>query len=194
VQTFRFTIASLSVAVAVVALDAAWVKYVMTGRSVFGFAAAGADCGLFLTANVLPFALRAALTRRGEQRQYYAGFVAGGFAAALAFTCCTRLAPEVVWGVAVATLGPVWDLLFEWVPNGTVFRVACMMLFLAAGLGAPQLVVALACGSRARRVFRRRHALRCKRVGGAPGGNAPGDGRSDCEHPVTPREWLFDAI
>src|SRR5271163_2388700 len=74
-KPFRYTIASLWVAAAVVALDIVWLRYMLTAhRSVFGFFAEGADLGIFLMANVLPFGLYPMLHRGGERRRFLVGF------------------------------------------------------------------------------------------------------------------------
>jgi len=67
-RSIRFSIASLTVAVAVVALDIVCLKYLLvTHRSIFGFAVEGMDMGLFLMASVLPFGFYLMLTRGGEE-------------------------------------------------------------------------------------------------------------------------------
>lgn len=192
---FRFTIASLLVAVAVVALDTMWIKYLLTThRSALGFAVEGADCGLFLMANVLPFGLYAMLSGSGDRR-FLIGFVAGGLAAALAFACCTWLAPDAVRRVAGAALDPLWNLLFDWVPNGTIGGLVAMMLFLTAGLGAPQLLIASACGLQARRVFRRHHSNGHRPADEAPTGIAPGGGdRTTSERSLVPSGCVVVAV
>jgi len=192
---FRFTIASLLVAVAVVALDTVWIKHLLTThRSALGFAVEGADCGLFLMANVLPFGLCAILSGRGDRR-FFLGFVVGGLAAALAFASCTWLAPDAVRTVAGAALDPVWNLLLGWVPNGTIGGLVAMMLFLAAGLGAPQLLIASACGIQARRVFRRYHPDGPRPGDEAPTGIAPGGGdRTASERSLVPSGRVVVAV
>ena len=158
-KPFRYTIASLWVAAAVVALDIVWLRYMFTAhRSVFGFFAEGADLGIFLMANVLPFGLYPMLHCGGERRRFLVGFEVGGLAATLTFASCMRLAPDAVTGLASVTLDPIWSLLFGWVPNGTIEGLVIDMTFLAAGVGAPQLLIAIACGIRARRLLRRRGA------------------------------------
>jgi hypothetical protein len=155
-KPFRFTIASLSVAVAVVGLDIVWFKYLLTRhRSAFGFGPEGYDLGIFLMANVLPFGLHPMLVRRGERR-FLIGFEVGGLAAALTYACCTWLAPDAVSKVTSFILDPVWDLLFGRVENGTIEGFVIYVVFLTVGLGVPQLFVAIVCGIQARRIFRRR--------------------------------------
>jgi hypothetical protein len=158
-KPFRYTIASLWVAAAVVALDVVWLRYMFTAhRSVFGFFAEGADLGLFLMVNVLPFGLYVMLHRGGERRRFLVGFEAGGLASALAFAACMRLAPDATWGLASVTLDPVWNLLFGWVRNRTIEGLVIYMIVLTAGLGAPQILIAIACGIGTRRFFRLRGA------------------------------------
>ncbi len=155
-RSFRFTIASLLVAVAVVALDIVWLKSLMTTqRSIFGFAAQGMDMGLFLMANVLPFGLYPMLSRRGEARRFLIGFEVGGLAAALAYACCAWNAPDALDRAAHFILDPVWNLLFGWVGNKGIAALLIMMGFLITGLGAPQLLVAVVFGIRARRSYNR---------------------------------------
>jgi hypothetical protein len=187
-KPFRYTIASLSVVVAVVGLDIVWIRYMLTAhRSVFGFFAEGADLGIFLMANVLPFGLYPMLYRRGEQRWFLVGFEGGGLAAALTLAGCMWLAPGVVMSVASVTLDPVWNLLFGWVRNGTIVGLVIYMIFVTAGFGAPQLLIAFACGLRARRIFRRRSASAA--ADRTPTGIAPDD-RAAHERSVVPSMGL----
>jgi hypothetical protein len=156
-KPFRFTIASLSIAVAVVGLDTVWLKYMLTNHSsAFGFVAEGADLGILLMANVLPFGLHPMLVRRGERRRFLIGFEVGGLAAALTYACCTWLAPDAVLRVASFILDPVWDLLFGWVRTDTIEGFVIDVVFLTVGFGVPQLFVAIVCGIQARRIFSRR--------------------------------------
>lgn len=137
-KPFRYTIASLWVAAAVVALDIVWLRYMLTAhRSVFGFFAELADLGIFLMANVLPFGLYPMLHRGGERRRFLVGFEAGGLAAALTFAACMRLAPDAVTGLASVSLDAVWNVLFGWVRNGTIEGLVIYMIFLTAGFGTP---------------------------------------------------------
>jgi hypothetical protein len=155
-RSIRFTIASLIVAVAVVALDIVWLKSLMTThRSVFGFAVEGLDMGLFLMANVLPFGLYAMLSRRGEGRRYLVGFEVGGLAATLAYAGWAWLAPGALDKTAHFIFDPVWYLLFGWVGNKGILALVIMLVFLIVGLGAPQLLVAVLFGVRARRSYNR---------------------------------------
>jgi hypothetical protein len=196
-KSFRYTIASLWVAMAVVSLDIVWINYLLTGhRSAFGFIAEGADMGIFLMANVLPFGVYPILYRRGERRWFLVGFEVGGLAAALAYACCTRLAPDAVWRVASVTLGPVWNLLFGWVNNGTIEGLVITMVFLTLGFGAPQLLIAYTCGIQARRIFRQRGdsaAAGPKPAAEAPAGIAHGD-QAACERSVVPSVSLIRVI
>jgi hypothetical protein len=153
---WRFTIASLSVAVVVVGLDLVWIKHLLTAhRSAFGFVAEGWDMGLFLMANVLPFGIYPMFTRRGERRRFLVGFEAGGLSAMLAYACCSRLAPGGVERVIHAFLDPPWDLLFGRLQHG-IGELVITLVFLAIGIGFPQLLVALACGKLAGRGLGRR--------------------------------------
>jgi hypothetical protein len=150
-RSFRFTIASLSVAVAVVALDIIWIKSLLaTHHSIFGFAVEGLDMGLFLMATVLPFGVPPMLSQRGEARRYWVGFEVGGLAAALAYVGCARLAPDALQATVHVILDPVWNLFFGWVRNNTIEGMVVMMGFLVTGLGAPQLLVAVLFGIQVR--------------------------------------------
>jgi hypothetical protein len=151
-RSFRFTIASLSIAVALVALDIVWIKSLLTThRSIFGFAVEGLDMGLFLMATVLPFGLRPMLTRRGEGRRFWVRFEVGGLAAALAYAAYARLAPDALQATAHVILEPIWNLLFGWVRNDGIVGLVITMGFLITGLGAPQLLVAVLFGIGVRR-------------------------------------------
>lgn len=155
-RPWLFSIASLSVAVAVVSLDLVWIKFLLTAhRSAFGFVVEGLDAGIFLMVNVLPFGLYPMFTRRGERRRFLVGFEAGGLAAMLAYACFTRLAPSGTEWVIHAFLDPPWDLLFGRLQHG-IGELVITMLFLATAIGAPQLLVAIVCGILARRGLGRR--------------------------------------
>lgn len=155
-RPIRFTIASLTVAVAVVGLDIVWLKSLWTThRSMFGFAVEGLDMGLFLMANILPFGLYPMLSRRGERRRFLAGFEVGGWAAVLASAGWAWLAPSSLERTARFILDPVWNLLFGWVRNNSIEGLVIMMSFLIIGLGIPQLLFAVLFGVRARRSFNR---------------------------------------
>jgi hypothetical protein len=155
-RSIRFSIASLTVAVAVVALDIVWLKSLLvTQRSIFGFAIEGMDMGLFLMASVLPFGIYPMLTRGGEERRFLVGFEVGGLAAALAYAVCAWLAPDALDRTAHFILDPIWNLLFGWVGNKGILALLMMMGFLITGLGAPQILVAVLIGIRARRSYKR---------------------------------------
>jgi hypothetical protein len=196
-KPFRYTIASLWVAAAVVALDILWLRYMLTAhRSVFGFIAEGADLSIFLMANVLPFGLYPMLHRGGERRRFLVGFEVGGLAAALTFAACVRLAPDAVTRLASVILDPVWNLLFGWVRNGTIQGLLIYMAFLTAGFGAPQLLIAIACGIRAQRLFRRRGAAAVAdrgAVDAATTGIADSD-RPACAKSIVPSRGLIGVI
>ena len=71
---FRFSIATLAVVVAVVAIDIVWFRTILrTHRSALGFAAEGYDSGLFLMAHVLPFGLYPMIHRRGAANDSWSG-------------------------------------------------------------------------------------------------------------------------
>jgi len=196
-KPFRYTIASLWVAAAVVALDIVWLRYMLTAhRSVFGFFAEGADLGIFLMANVLPFGLYPMLHRGGERRRFLVGFEVGGLAAALTFAACMRLAPDALTGLASVPLDAVWNVLFGWVRNGTIEGLVIDTIFLTAGLGAPQLLIAIACGILARHLFRRRGASAVadrRAADAATTGIAPDD-RPACAKSIVPSLGLSVVI
>ncbi len=197
-NSFRFTIASLAVAVAVVALDIVWVKSLLaTHRSIFGFAVEGMDMGLFLMASVLPFGLYPMLSRRGERRWFLVGFEVGGLAAALGYASCAWLAPDALDRTAHFMLGPVWNLLFGWwVRNDTIEGLVMTMGFLIAGLGAPQLLVAVLFGVWVRRSYNRGDCTASadsRPADAVPTGIAPCD-QAASETAVLPRVCLIGMI
>lgn len=149
---FRFSIATLAVVVALVAIDIVWIRTLFsTHRSLFGFTADGYDSGLFLMANVLPFGLYPMILRSGAEQRFLLGFEVGGLAAALGYACFAWLAPETLRVTASVLLDPIWNLCFGWLPNGTLEYLVVFDIFSTLGLGIPQLLTAVACGVLMRR-------------------------------------------
>jgi hypothetical protein len=151
---FRFSIATFAVVVALVAIDIVWIRTVfIRHRSVFGFMREGYDIGLFLMAHVLPFGLYPMIHRRGPGKRFLIGFETGGLAAALGYAGFAWFAPEKLLAAASVPMDPIWNLCFGWLSNGTLEYVITLVVFLALGLGFPQLLIALACGILVRRGF-----------------------------------------
>jgi hypothetical protein len=171
---FRFSIATFAVVVALVAIDLVWMRAIFTTqRSVFGFAKEGYDVGLFLMAHVLPFGLYPMIRRRGAEQGFLIGFEAGGVMAALGYAAFAWIAPDALSAVASPPLDAIWNLCFSWLVNGTLEHIIVFVLFLALGLGGPQLLIALVCGILIRRRFERRCTVvtdsrRCSEVEGPP--------------------------
>ena len=176
---FRFSIATSAVVVALVAIDIVWIRTVfVTHRSVFGFIREGYDIGLYLIAHVLPFGLYPMIHRRGPQQRFLIGFEAGGLAAALGYAGFAWIAPETLRVAISLPFEPIWNLCFGWLSNGTLEYIIILVVFLALGLGFPQLLTAVACG-----FLVRRGSERCYPVvtSGRPGGVAE-------ESPETPNK------
>jgi hypothetical protein len=143
----RFSIATVAVVVALVAIDIVWIRIVfIKNRSVFGFIREGYDTGLFLMAHVLPFGLYPMIHRRGPVQRFLIGFEAGGLAAALGYAGFAWIAPEKLSLAFFLPMEPIWNLCFGWLSNGTLEFMIIFTLFLALGLGFPQLLPAVACG------------------------------------------------
>jgi hypothetical protein len=157
---FRFSIATLAVVVALVAIDIVWIRTVfVTHRSAFGFNKEGYDWGLYLMAHVLPFGLYPMIHRRGPEQRFLIGFEAGGLAAALGYAVFAWIAPDKLWLAFSVPMEPIWNLCFGWLSNGTLEYVIILVVFLALGLGFPQLLTAVACG-----ILVRRGSARCDPV------------------------------
>ncbi len=167
---FRFSIATLAVVVALVAIDIAWIRTVfIRHHSVFGFIREGYDLGLFLMAHILPFGLYPMIHRRGPGQRFLIGFEAGGLAAALGYAGFAWIAPEGLLAAFSVPMDPIWNLCSRWLSNGTLEYAIIMTLYLALGLGFPQLIIAVACG-----ILVRRGTARCYPVvtSGRPIGGA----------------------
>ena len=178
---FRFSIASLAVVVALVAIDIVWIRTIFTThRSIFGFTAEGYDAGLFLMANVLPFGFYPMIYRRGAAQRFVVGFEVGGLAAALGYAVFAWIAPETLREATSMPLEPIWDLCSGWLSNGTLKYLIIFAIFLAVGLGIPQLLAAVACGILIRRGCERRCKVveDSRRGGEAEGSTEISDERS----------------
>jgi hypothetical protein len=184
---FRFSIATLAVVVAVVAIDIIWFRTIFgRHRSAFGFAAEGYDTGLFVMAHVLPFGLYPMIHRRGAQQRFLIGFEVGGLAAALGYAGFAWIAPETLSVATFVPFEPIWNLCFGWLSNGTLEFFITFVIVLALWSGIPQLLTAVVCGI----LIRRRCERRCTLVkvpsrGGAPESSpeAPGERSTRTEPP-----------
>jgi hypothetical protein len=182
---FRFSIATLAVVVALVAIDIVWIRRIFsTHRSVFRFTAEGYDSGLFLMVNVLPFGIYPMIRRRGAERRFLIGFEVGGLAAVVGYAGFARIAPETLRLAASVPLEPIWKLCFGWLSNGTLQYVIIYIIFLALGLGIPQLLAAVACG-----ILSRRGCERCSAVvkDSRRGGEAEGSPEAPSERSASNR-------
>ena len=174
----RFSIATLAVVVALVAIDIVWMRTIFTAhRSLFGFKAEGYDTGLFLMAHVLPFGFYPMIHRRGPEQRFLVGFEVGGLAAALSYAGFAWMAPEKLWVAFSLPMEPIWNLCFGWLSNGTLEYILILVIFLALGLGIPQLLTAVACG-----ILISRGCERCcisvkDSSGGGESEASPGDSR-----------------
>lgn len=156
-RAMRYTIASLTVLIFLVAVDLAWLRYVLhTRRSLLGFAYEGCDLALLPMANVLAFGIFRLGSRAGERRAFLIGFELAGLVALVGVAAAVRIAPDATNSVVSAAFDPLWSRTLGWVPRGTILQLVVGMFIISISYGLPEVLLALVGGLLARRVARQR--------------------------------------
>jgi hypothetical protein len=96
----RYTIATLAVIVALIAVDIAWLRIMASGHSVLGFRREGFDFGVLPMVNILAFGLYRLPARCSLKRRFLIGLECSGAAAVFAYAGCTWQYPDAVRDLA----------------------------------------------------------------------------------------------
>src|SRR5262245_51651350 len=119
-------------------VDCTWLRYILLGRSFFGFQAYGFDFGVLPMANILAWGLYRILRLRGQVPRSLLGFEVGGLIATLTYMVCSWVSPN-----AMRTfVGPVYQFWRLWKPGRLPDIIEALLAM--AYLTLPQLLIALA--------------------------------------------------
>jgi hypothetical protein len=163
----RYTVTTLIVLVATIAVDCAWVRYTILNRvSLCGLEAPAFDVGVLAMGSILLLGLHRIVTVRGRRQVFLIGFEVGGALAILGHMSLGRYYPDTVRFF----LRPIYLIHGYFTDrNLTNFYIYCAdaVIFLP-----PQLATAVSVGLLFHGIAKRRGMLSLQERPTAPGGQA----------------------